>query len=448
MTSDPRKLALAVLNTLDEGRGTLDQALESPPVTGSDLSPRDRALFNALVFGVLRWRGRLDWIVAHFAKSGLRKIRPEVLNILRLGLFQMLHTDRIPVSAAVNTSVNLARDLKAPRLAGFVNGLLRNAARHHGQVPFPDPARDPVAALAARKSFPPWLVARWLERFGLEQTGRLCDAVNQIPALTVRANTLKTTRAQLAAALRTDADQVAVSQRTPEALSLVGLKTPVARLQPFLDGWFQVQDEAAQLIGHLLDPQPGETVLDACAGLGGKSGHLAQLMADRGQLTAVDSQADKLERLRSDMQRLGVTIVDTAVRDLERPPDPAQHAAYDRVLLDAPCSGLGVLRRNPDSKWVLSKTNLAYYNERQLRLLKHAAPLVKPGGTLVYAVCSFEPEENEAVVEAFLKARPDFRPARPIVESVAGGAGGYFKTRPDTDDMDGFFGARLQRIAS
>jgi len=267
MTSDPRQNALDALNMLDQGRFHLDHIIQE--LFGNNARPmihRDRALFNTLVFGVTRWRKRLDWIISHHSNVPVKKIRPEVQNILRLGLFQIFFLDRIPASAAVNTAVNMTKKIAAVWTVRFVNGLLRNAIRKTDDIKFPMAENNPVAALAVSRSFPEWLVKRWLDRFGFEETCALCDAVNDIPPLTIRTNTLKIDREKLAKLLASEAGSIEPTGVAPDGLRLGALNTPIDRMQAFKNGLFQIQDEAAQLISLLLHPCPGEAVLDACAG--------------------------------------------------------------------------------------------------------------------------------------------------------------------------------------
>ena len=451
MPPDVRKIALSTLNKLDQGHQTLDRLMEDTFAREDAMQRRDRALLNALVFGTIRWRRRLDWVIGHFSKTPIGKIDRPVLNILRLGMFQITFMDRIPVSAAVNTSSELAKKHGGRWIVGFVNAILRNAARHLDQVPYPDADKDPLAALAVQKAFPDWLLDRWIRRFGVPETTKLCDAINSIPPLSVRANTLKCSRDQLHSALKDDVADQRLLAYAPDGIALTRPKKPLVDLGPFAQGWFQVQDEAAQLVSLLLDPQPGATVLDACAGLGGKTGHLAQLMDNRGKIVAVDHKADKLKHLALEMQRLGISIVEPLTADLSQPVKGLSNALFDGILLDAPCSGLGVMRRNPDIKWVLSKKNLKYYTIRQMKLLESVASMVKPSGALVYAVCSMEPEESESIIATFLSKHPEFRCVTApgsAYQKVANliDAQGYFKSFPHRDNMDGFFAARLERI--
>ncbi len=451
MADEVRKTALYILNTLNKERNTLDNLLEDVFREKTLFSKKDRALLQALVYGVLRWRGRLDYIIDYFSKTRLNKINPNVLNILRLGLFQIIYLDRIPVSAAVNTSVEMTKAAAAPWVVGYVNGLLRNAVREYGHVTFPDVDKDPVKALATKKSFPEWLIKRWLDRFGLKETGLLCDAINTIPPITVRCNTLKTNRKKLVKALERYAEKIKITNYAPDGGFFFNPKRSIPNIEAFENGLFQVQDEAAQLVTLHLNPQSGETILDACAGLGGKTGHIAQMMKNSGRLVAMDKDENKLMRLESEMHRLGVSIVTTRIHDLSSPLNREHFGKFDRILLDAPCSGLGVLRRKPDIKWRASQQNLAYCQKRQALFLDNLAHFVKPSGVLVYAVCSMEPEENESVIKGFLNKHGKF-----AIEKKSTGLSfdacslvtrdGYLKTFPHLNNMDGFFSICMKRI--
>ncbi|MEA1948208.1 MAG: 16S rRNA (cytosine(967)-C(5))-methyltransferase RsmB [Thermodesulfobacteriota bacterium] len=450
MADEVRKTALYILNALDKRHNTLDSLLEDVFREKTIFSKKDRALLQVLVYGVLRWRGRLDWIIDYFSKTRLNKIDPKVLNILRLGLFQIIYLDRIPVSAAVNTSVEMTKAAAAPWVVGYVNGLLRNAVREYKHVNFPDVDNDPAKALATKKSFPKWLIKRWLDRFGLKETGLLCDSINTIPPITVRCNTLKTSQGKLVKALEGYAEKIEITNYAPDGVFFFNPKISIPKIEAFEDGLFQVQDEAAQLVTLLLNPQPGETILDACSGLGGKTGHIAQIMKNSGRLVAMDKDGNKLMRLESEMHRLGVSIVNTCIHDLSNPLNREHFGKFDRILLDAPCSNLGVLRRNPDIKWRASQQNLAYCQKRQALFLDNLAHFVKPSGVLVYAVCSMEPEENESVIRGFLNKHAKF-----AIEKKSTGLSfdacslvardGYLKTFPHLNNMDGFFSVCMKR---
>lgn len=452
---DPRKATFLILSALDKNRITIDKALEDINEKGFIFSKQDKALFHTLVYGILRWRNRLDWIIKHFSKIRLNKIDSNVLNVLRLGVFQIVYLNKVPVSASVNTSVEIAKSFGALWITRFVNAVLRNIAKGYKNISFPDIDKNPVEALSVKKSFPKWIIQRWLNRFGLQQTIKICDSINIIPPITARTNALCTTREKLISALEHDVKKIKRTEYSSEGICFSKLRISIASMQSFQNGWFNIQNEASQLVSYLLNPQPKDTILDACAGLGGKTGHIAQLMKNQGLIVAIDKHKHKLTKLETEMNRLGISIVKTRVYDLLTTPFclPSKTIMFDRILLDAPCSGLGVLRKNPDAKWMPLKKNLKYYKKIQEKMLDNLASLVKPSGILVYSVCSMEPEENEEVAENFLGNHPEF-----IIENrfqklphnakIFVNKSGYFKTFPHINDMDGFFTVRFKRVAN
>ncbi len=435
----PRERSLAVLCGAE--RGTFaDSLLEA---ARREFDGRDSAFILELVYGVLRHRSWLDWTLDRFSANPLGTTDIETRNILRLGAYQLLLLDKVPASAAVNTSTELAKEYG--RKSGYVNGLLRNLERNRNALP--RPAYDePARQLSVLYSHPEWLVRRWVARFGQERTEKLLTACNQHAPFVIRANTLRTTRDELKQAL---AAEGAEARETPyssaglELLSSPGLNNLVA----FREGRFLVQDEAAQLVGMMVAPAQGDTVLDACAAPGGKATHLAELMGNQGSVTALDSDAGRLNRVAENITRLGTTIVRPVVGDAAKYRDDL----FDKVLVDAPCSGLGVLRRHPDGRWTKSEKIVAERQTVQRNILANCAALLKPGGALVYATCTTEPEENEDLINAFIASgRGEFRvdDPRPYLPPSAGpliGPEGFFRTFPDEPSLDGFFGVRLVR---
>ncbi len=449
---EPRRLAWMVLKESTTSQKTLDQTLEAFTTAFDSLSRRDRSLANALIYGTLRWRGHLDWIIAPFSQKKLQQVDPEVMWLLRMALFQIIHMDKIPVSAAVNTAVTVAKFHIHKGAAGFVNAVLRKAATKWQTIAPPNPDTDPEHFVSVEKSLPLWLARRWITRFGMAKTLALGDAINTIPPITLRVNTLKTSRETLLETMTSQAGHAWKTSTSALGISLKGPSMAIHDMDAFKAGEFQVQDEAAQLVtAHFLNPRPGERILDACAGLGGKTGHIAQLMENRGKIVAGDTDPRKLTQLEDEMKRLGLDIISTRTINLLKPETLDFKMPFDRVLVDAPCSGLGVLRRNPDTKWKRTKKDIARLAVRQEKMLFNIADLVAPGGTLVYAVCSCEPRENETVIQNFLARRPDFT----IDMKNALGHGprendpvsshGCFCTWPDTLDMDGFFAVALHR---
>jgi 16S rRNA (cytosine967-C5)-methyltransferase len=452
MQPHSRLIALNILNEVDQDKNTLDHILEAAFTRFADLPQREKNLTFSIVYGVLRYRYRLDWILGHFSRTGTDKLDPEIRNILRIGLFQVVYLNRIPPSAAVHTAVDLAKTLKKPWLAKFVNAVLRAAVGKYPELKHPNVENDPISAIAVETSMPPWLIYRWIPRFGLSEARMLCNSTNDIPPLTLRVNTLKTTRSDFLESAGVSAHRMEATSFSPDGLRLDHPQELITAMPGFQDGLFLAQDEAAQLVTLLLDPQPEETVLDACAGMGGKTGHIAQQMRNTGHILATDISSDKLKRIHPEMRRLGISIVDTQALDLSRPIESSRTETFDRVLLDAPCSGLGVLRRNPDIKWKSSPERIAHCQIRQIDFLGRASQFVKPSGVLVYAVCSMEPEENESVVMAFLSDHSEFTVAQnaigmsPHIRSLITPEG-YLKTFPHLHGMDGFFAVRFRRCA-
>ncbi len=449
MSLAPRKAALAILMDIDQGGLTLDRLMDRFH-RGNELDRRDESFVTAIVYGVLRWRRRLDWIISKVSTTPLDRMDPLVVNILRMGLYQIIFMDRVPNSAAVNTSVDLAKVLKKKWLTGFVNGVLRQALRRLPDIAPPASEADPVQALAMTHSMPEWLVERWIKQFGQQEATALCETCNRIPSLALRTHTLKTDRQTLMRQLQPLAKAIRPSLYTPEGIIVDGLKGDLFSNEVFEQGGFQVQDEAAQAVGHLLAPQPGQEVLDACAGLGGKTAHIAALMNNSGRITAMDRVDRKLQQLMQEMRRLGIDIVTPQTTDLEIDHMPKNTQAFDRILLDAPCSGLGVIRRNPDAKWSRTPDDIQHCARRQKQLLFHLAPRLKPGGVLVYAVCSTEPEETNDVITLFLSECPEFvmddrPPDLPSSLSPLMDRQGWLQTSPHRHGTDGFFALRLRR---
>jgi len=449
LDTDVRHIALWILNAVEKKRRTLDFLFEIVHDKRS-LSQRDRSLLQALVFGVLRWRGFLDTIITYFSNIRIEKIELNILNILRIGLFQIIYLSKIPVAAAVHTAVEMAKSSSTPWTAGYVNALLRKASVNYQKIPLPDPLKDPIGSLSIQRSFPRWLIEKWTKRMGYQETEALCDAINTIPPITICTNPLQTTRKELAKDLQHQVKNIRLTTYSPNGISFFGPMTSIPEMKAFKKGWFQVQDEASQLVSFLLDPQPGETVLDACAGLGGKTGHLAQRMNNSGGIVAVDKNEKKLFKLSSEMKRLGISIATTFSYDLNYSLSKGLTGMFDRILVDAPCSGLGVLRRNPDAKWNRSKKQMKIYHEQQVKFLDNVSSVIKPSGVLVYAVCSTEPEEGEDVIGAFLAKHSEYTadktlPGLPVAARSLVNDHGFLKTFPHHHNMDGFFAVCMKR---
>jgi len=440
--SPARAVAARTLERVETDGAFADLALDAERRRHS-LSPRDVALATELVFGTLRWQRYLDWILAPHSRRRLPALDGRVRVLLRMTAYQIACLERIPAFAAVHDAVTLARG--APGVAEYVNAVLRAFGRRGAAEREPAPPDDPLEALATRASFPTWLTARWVGRYGAAEAEALMRASNARPPLTVRANTLRTSAGALAARLRDEERAlVRAAPLAPDGLVVEGGGEP-GRWRAFVEGLCVVQDEASMLVARLLEPAAGATIADVCAAPGTKTTHLAQLMGNRGRIVAFDPQPARLARVTEATARLGVTIVETVEGTVEALA-PGWEDACDGVLVDAPCSNLGVLRRHPEVKWRRQPADVAAAAGRQRRILGAAAGLVRRGGRLVYATCSLEPEENEDVVRDFLDTRRDFAIDAPADAAVAPDAGGFVRCAPHRHGADGFTAVRLRRV--
>ncbi|MGI5840441.1 MAG: 16S rRNA (cytosine(967)-C(5))-methyltransferase RsmB [bacterium] len=440
-----REMALQILIRV-ETQGSYANLLLDKVLAAHPLASADRRFVTELVYGVLRHRSALDWIISHFSARKIKDMTASLRNILRLGVYQIAFLERIPAAAACNEAVELAKKHGHAGIAKFTNGVLRAVVRGHTAVAWPE---DPLQRIAVRESHPAWLVERWIDRFGAKEAEALCLANNRIPSLSVRTNTLRITRAALKELLTAAGVAAAESEISPDGLRLAGYP-PLRELAAFREGLFTVQDEASMLVAEIMRPAPGSIVIDTCSAPGGKTTHLAQKMDNRGKIIALDQHAGKLRLVAASCRRLGINIVETRQCDA-RQIDCLPDGAADAVLVDAPCSGLGVLRRKPDAKWRKTAAQLPIIGRLQRQILAAAAAKVTLGGTLLYSTCTTEPEENETVIADFLTAHSNFRPVDirpflpPKLREEAAAARGYLQLLPHRHGTDGFFIARLTR---
>lgn len=436
-----RGLAVKILNRVEKTDAYLEKLLDHE-MRNSELSGQDKALLYEIVHGVTRWMGRLDWILTGFYKGQFSKAIPNLRNGLRVALYQILFLDKIPDHAAVNEAVEFVKKLQGQKPADLTNAILRNIIRSKNAIRYPDPEEDLIGYLAAYYSHPSWMVKRYVERFGREESEKLLQANNEKPYLTLRVNAIKTNPEEFGQLL----DSVHLKYRrgryNPEFFQLQNL-TNITAWEYFAKGYFNIQDESTGLACKLLDVKPGMRVLDMCAAPGGKTAFLAALMQDKGEIVAIDKFEARLKLLRRNNERLGLTCVKTVESDaLEYEDEP-----FDRVLADVPCSGTGTLSKKPDIKWKKDIFDIRKMTETQLKLLNKAASLVKVGGAVVYSTCSIEQEENFEVVKKFLEENPNFE-----LESAKGKFSddvideyGCIQTFPHRHQMDGAFSAKLVR---
>jgi 16S rRNA (cytosine967-C5)-methyltransferase len=352
----------------------------------------------------------------------------------------------LPVFAVVDEAVKTAK-LMCPAGSGLVNAVLRNYLRKADSIAFPVRGKNPAEYIAAFHSHPLWLVKYWSKLFGPKDTEALCAANNEMPPLTLRVNTIKTSRKDLLEKLVAAGFDVAATKFSPDGLNIENSSMPIQKTNYFAEGLIRLQDEGSQLISCLVNPQSGETILDVCAGTGGKTTHLAALQKNNGEIVATDNDASKLEELKKDAARLGISIIETQLVDLTRGLPESLKEKFDCVLVDAPCSGLGTLRRNPEIKWRTTPADIKRFASNQAAILQPASLAVKKGGRLIYCTCSLAPEENENVINNFLQKNPDFTPSLSPSSIPAGFIDkfGFFRSYPLLHNMDGFFGAILKK---
>jgi 16S rRNA (cytosine967-C5)-methyltransferase len=427
----PREIAVRILQQRRTRREFTENLLEKE-LAGARLSPADRGLCQELVYGVVRWQAALDWLIAR--KTPGRETRPGLQNLLHLGLYQIFWLDRIPDHAAVNETVELAKRGGFGVQAGFVNAVLRGCLREH------DETKQLLAGLktsqpALGHSHPAWLWQRWENRWGAEKAAQLM-AWNNTPARPfARVNTLKTDAGRLVEKWREEgvAYDFKTFDWTGENLVFeLPSCPPLAELPSFQQGWFYVQDPGTLLAGRELDPQPGETILDCCAAPGGKTTFIAQLLNNQGRIVAQDVSNERLKLVRENCARLGATCVEPVLSSTFN----LQPSTFNKVLVDAPCSNTGVLRRRVDLRWRIQPGEIPRLQTAQLDLLHRAAPRLKPGGVLVYSTCSLEPEENGEVVQQFLGGHREFKLERER------------ELLPFADGVDGAYVARLRKSAT
>ncbi|HEY8348386.1 MAG TPA: 16S rRNA (cytosine(967)-C(5))-methyltransferase RsmB [Clostridia bacterium] len=441
-----RETALKILYEINE-KGAYSNIALNKYLSSHELSERDRAFITELVYGVVKWKLTLDRTVAACSDIKMERLSPWIKNILRIGTYQLLFLTKVPPSAAVNESVKLARRYGHNASAGYVNAVLRNIAGGGGKDIVPDRAVDPVGYLSVRYSYPKWIADKFMELFGEEFAESLLEAGNRVPDLTVRANTLKTSAEGLVNALKNEGVEASPGRYVSDAV-IIKSQVSVTRLKAFRNGLFQVQDESSMLPAAVLAPQPGEKVLDACSAPGGKATHMAQMMQNKGLITAMDIHEHKLKLIEDAAGRLGTDIIRTELHDAAIPV-PQHEGAYDRVLLDAPCSGLGIIRRKPDIKWARENRDIGSITGLQRRLIDSVSKAVKPGGVMVYSTCTLLPEENECIVRDFLNNNDEFYEDDITAYLPPGLAkharGGMIQVYPNRDGIDGFFVARLAR---
>ncbi len=444
-----REIALKVLYDIEK-RGAFSSIALDRRLNKYELDRRDKDFITEIVHGVLRTQGTLDWVIESVANRNMEKTPAWIRLILRMGVYQIRFMDKVPNAAAVNECVELSKIYGHPGTVRFVNGVLRAIIRKGEEFTFPDISEDPVLHISLRYSHPEWMVARWIELFGVEETIELCKANNKVPVTCIRTNYLKTNTSELKALLVQEGIKVEEGRYAKEALYIKD-HGDIGTLESFQRGLFQVQGESSIVVGHVLNPQPGDFVIDVCGGPGGKTTHIAELMDNKGKVISCDLHLHKLKLVDDSCKRLSIDIVETLHcdgRDIWR----RFNNEADRVLVDAPCSGLGVLAKRSDSRWRQNPHEAYELHELQVQLLLSASKCVKPGGIMVYSTCTIEPKENQATVEEFLKKEHGFRlvhgsiPLKRDGKALIRGPEGFVEFFPHIHGTDGFFIACMQKL--
>ncbi|MBD3287845.1 16S rRNA (cytosine(967)-C(5))-methyltransferase RsmB [candidate division KSB1 bacterium] len=434
-----RRLVIKILNRIEDTGAYADIVLANE-LSGRNMPQRDRHLVTELVNGTIRWQSRLDWIILLYFSGDYEKCPQKIRTILRTALYQIIFLSKVPDYAAISEAVSLAKKLKGAFWGRKVNAILRSISKHQDEIEYPDAAKNPVKFLSVRYSHPEWMVSRWLERFGFEQTKSLLKSNNNPPKHTLRVNRLRISVSELQGLLLGAGIKTKATKFVNECL-IVDKLPNLDDFDLFQRGLFSVQDESAALVGGLVDPQPGELILDLCSAPGGKATHLAEIAGNGCKIIAVDLHLNRLQLVSSAARRLGHKNIFPVNAN-------AAHVATakaDKILIDAPCTGLGVLSKRSDARWKRTPGQLAELVTIQRKILDNASKLLKNGGYLIYSTCTTEPEENEQQIARFLRNHPEFKIDFPmnrfnkelIIENK------YIYTFPHIHHMDGSFATRL-----
>ena len=444
----PRETALKILYDINEN-GAYSNISVNKHLEAVELNSLDKAFITDMVYGTIKWKLTIDWLISQYSSIKIKKISPWILNILRLGVYQIIYTDKIPQSAACNESVKLSKKYGHAASSGFVNAVLRSIGRNKQNINYPDCVKDQISYLSIKYSHPEWIVEKWVNRFGREFTEALLDSNNKVPDFTIRTNTLKTTGSQLIEILSNEGIFAAHGKYIENAL-IIENPASIFKSSAFKDGLFQVQDESSMQVSKVLDPRPGDFIIDVCSAPGGKATHIAELMQNNGTVLARDIHEHKINIINNAAKRLELGIIRAEMFDAAKLDEKYIEKA-DRVLVDAPCTGLGIIRRKPDIKWSRGDRDAKEIMAVQRKIINTASKYVKPGGILVYSTCTLEPEENEEMVNTFLLENPDFQSVDfsgllPDGLNKDDAKKGYIQLYPNIDGIDGFFISKLRKV--
>ncbi len=446
MKKNARAVALKILNEVTEKDAYSNLSINKNIDSGG-VSDLDSGFIREIVYGVLENKIYIDYVVRSFSKVRLKKIQPIVMNILRIGIYQMLFMDRIPDSAAVNESVKLSKKHTHRGSQGFINGMLRNISRNKDKIKLPDKNKDGIKYLSVKYSHPEWMIENWVEEFGFPFTESLVKANNEKPKLNIRTNTLKINRDELIEKLES---QDLKCTKTKYAYDGIIIDNPIniVNTEEFKDGLFQIQDESSMLASQIMNPESGSFVVDVCSAPGGKTTHMAEIMKNKGKVIARDIYDHKLDLINENSKRLDIDIIETENYDALKLDENLVDQA-DYCLVDAPCSGLGLIRRKPDIKWNKKESDIENISNLQYGILENSSKYVKKGGTLIYSTCTIGKKENIDLLNKFLEENNEFElvdfkdlvnNSEELIENT-----GYLELFPNKNGTDGFFISKLRR---
>lgn len=447
MKKNARDLAVKILHEINEKDAYSNISISRN--VNNKLSVIDESFLRELVYGVLENKLFIDWIINEFSKIKLKKIKPIVKEILRIGIYQIMFMDKVPDGVAVNESVKLAKKYSHKGVYGFVNGLLRNVIRNKNNINLPDKDKNPIEYLSIKYSHPKWMIEQWIQEFGYQFTEELCIANNMKPKLNIRVNTLKINRNELINILRKKGLEVEKTRHAKDGI-IIDNPVRITQLDEFKAGLFQIQDESSMLVAQILNPKEDSLVIDVCSAPGGKTTHIAQKMNNKGKVIARDIHQHKLRLVKENAKRLGIDIIETEIYNALTL-DEKLIGKADYCLVDAPCSGLGLIRRKPDIKWKKSKDDINEITKLQYEILLNSSKYLKKNGILVYSTCTIEKEENIKLINRFLNENPEFSligfsSLIQNSEEMPSAETGYIEIYPNIYDMDGFFIAKMVKI--
>jgi len=436
---NPRYLAIKILQRIDETEAYADFVIHHE-MAHFEFTEQNKKLINEIVHGTLRWKGSLDWLIDQFFIGKIKKSPTAIRYILEITLYQLNYLDKIPQYAAIHEGVSLAKKIGGDYWAKKVNAILRTFLRKKDTIVYPDPKNDPTKYITVKYSHPEWLVHRWLERYGFDETEQLCAHNNITPHISLRVNQSKYTVETVQKILNEYHIVTHNSKVLPEFL-VTNRIGELLQFKPFQDGLFSIQDESAGLVSHLVDPQPNERIIDLCAAPGGKTTHLAELANNQCIIYALDKHYHRLLLIRENVKRLGLSNIHIINVDALN----VSGIRADKVLLDTPCSGLGVLSKRSDLRWKRVPDQINELVRLQSGLLNKAAQLLKKNGILIYSTCTIEPEENEQIIQKFLQENSNFEiePPGHYVDKSVVYENKYIYTYPHKHNMDGSFAVRL-----